>query len=738
MNLFMRLFVSCPLGMQYLLEQELIELGLSSTRAVNAGVEAEAELEQVYRCLLWSRIANRVFLELATGKIERGTDVYRHASSIPWAQHFSAESTFAVSFSGTNKEINNSAYGALSVKDAIVDHFRSLTGDRPSVDKTSPDIRVSAKLSKGRITISLDLAGQSLHKRGYRLDKGPAPLKENLAAALLRQSGWSALATEGGSFLDPMCGSGTFCIEAVLMATDTAPGLSREEWGFDKWKKHDAAAWLGLVQEAEARSVTGKESFKGKVLGLDMDSRVIGVAWENIQRANISEFVHVEKRSIEEFDLPENTPKGLLLTNPPYGERLGEIDQLMGVYRSLGDVFLNRLQGWRAGVFTGNPDLEKFIGWRYYKRYKFLNGAIESAVLLFELDEDNRFQTAWLPPQEKLRNPAYWRIANEERANMLANRLRKNEKTIAKWAKKNNITCYRLYDADMPEYAFAIDRYEGESGEVFLYVQEYAPPKSVDEKAAIERLSEGLKTIAQTLVVPELNVFLKQRSVKKGKSQYEKEDDSSRDIVVREGDVRVAVKLGRYLDTGLFLDHRAVRRWMSGNAKGKKVLNLFSYTSVASLQAAIGGACSVLSVDMSQTYLKWAQHNFALNGLKGGNYKFERANCMEWLEDASTEPLAQKYDLIFIDPPSFSNSKRMEGVFDVQRDHQYLIDSAMNLLNKGGVLIFSSNLRKFSLSDDVSLKYKVVDKTSFSLDKDFERNQKIHKCWFIESLAEDS
>lgn len=733
MNLFMRLFVSCPLGMQYLLEQELIEMGLSSTRAVNAGVEAEAELEQIYRCLLWSRIANRVFLELATGKIERGSDVYRHASSIPWAQHFSADSTFSVSFAGTNKDINNSAYGALAVKDAIVDHFRSLTGERPSVDKTAPDIRVSAKLSKGRITISLDLAGQSLHKRGYRLDKGPAPLKENVAAALLRQADWSALAKEGGAFLDPMCGSGTFCIEAVLMATDTAPGLSRQEWGFDKWKKHDAGIWLALIQEAEKRECVGKDAFRGKVLGFDMDSRVIGVAWENIQRASLSEFVHVEKRSIDELQIAENIPKGLLLTNPPYGERIGEVDQLMAVYRTLGEVFLNSLQGWRAGVFTGNPDLEKFIGWRYYKRYKFLNGAIESALLLFELDEANRFQTAWLPPQEKLRNPAYWRVANQERAAMLANRLRKNEKNIAKWAKKNSISCYRLYDADMPEYAFAIDRYEDESGEVFLYVQEYAPPKSVDEKAAIERLSEGLKTIAQTMSVAESNVFLKQRAVQKGKAQYEREEDSSRSIVVREGGARLSVKLGRYLDTGLFLDHRAVRRWIAANSRGKKVLNLFSYTSVVSLQAAIGGACSVLSVDMSQTYLKWAQNNFSLNGLEGGNYKFERANCMEWLEAAVSESPLRTYDLIFIDPPSFSNSKRMEGVFDVQRDHQYLIDSAMRLLDERGVLIFSTNLRKFSLSEDVKEKYSVSDKSAFSLDKDFERNHRIHKCWFIES-----
>lgn len=730
----MNVFVSCPRGMQYLLEKELNTLGLMSCKPVSAGVELSAELDQVYTILLWSRIANRVFVELASGKIDKAEDVYSHAARIPWQSHFGVDNTFSVNFSGTNKHITNSAFGALKVKDAIVDYFRDVVGERPNVDKDNPQIRVAAKLSKGVLSISLDLSGESLHKRGYRIDKGAAPLRENVAAALLVQTGWGDVCSDNASFLDPMCGSGTFCIEAALMAMDCAPGLSREEWGFDYWVKHDSRKWGALVASANERATTGREAFDNKIIGYDADARVISVAWENIKRAGLHEFIHVEKKSVSDLELPPNVEKGLLLTNPPYGERLGEVETLMALYRDLGDKFDEYFHGWKAGVFTSNEKLEKALGWRYFKRYKFVNGALDVALLLFGLNADNRFKTPWLSSQEYLQNPSLWRVANQERAAMLANRLKKNQKQFSKWAAKNDISCYRLYDADMPEFAFAIDRYESEQGEVYLYIQEYAPPKSVNERASLERLSEGLKTIADTCEVSVNQIFVKQRSVKKGVSQYEKEHVEGEGFVVRENGARIKVNIGRYVDTGLFLDHRAIRRWIKAESKGKKVLNLFSYTSVVSLHAALGGACSVLSVDMSQTYLRWAEKNFALNKLKGGNYKFERANCMEWLENAVSENESgnkNQYDLIFIDPPSFSNSKRMEGVFDVQADHKFLIESAMSLLSEDGKLVFSTNLRKFKLDVSIENGFEVVDFTRKSLDKDFERNQKIHKCWLI-------
>lgn len=734
----MNVFISCPRGLQYLLEAELKELGLAELKPLLAGVEASASLDQIYQVLLWSRIANRVFLTLAQGKIDKGDDLYALASTVRWQDHFDVDSSFSVAFAGTNKAINNTTFGALKIKDAIVDQFRDELGERPSVDKASPKIRISAKLNKGIATISIDLAGESLHKRGYRIDRGPAPLKENVAAALLRQAGWATMLKDSPYFLDPMCGSGTFCIEAAMIATNTAPGLQRPEWGFDYWKQHDARKWAALVAFANEESLKGKAEFKGRVLGLDCDSRVIAVAWENAERSGMREFLHLEKRDVAELELPVPAARGLCLTNPPYGERLGEKDVLTELYRTLGEKFLEVLQGWRAGVFTGNEALEKCIGWKYYKRYKLYNGAIESALLLFEIQEENRFKHQWMPPIEQMQNPNYWRATNEERAQMFRNRLLKNRKQVTKWAAKSNIDCYRLYDSDMPEFAFAVDVYQAEEGSSYLYVQEYAPPKTIDERASMERLSEGMSVIRDTLDVDAENIFLKQRRVQKGSSQYEKSERCS-EIIVREGQARLTVKLGAYLDTGLFLDHRPIRRWMFENANGKRVLNLFSYTSVVSVQAALGGATAVHSVDMSQTYLKWSQENFQLNKLQGNDYKFERANCVEWLDEMAERQQFRSdasvnddtFDIIFVDPPSFSNSKRMEGVFDVQRDHNAVIRNAMKLLRQDGVMIFSTNLRRFSLDPSLTEDFKVLDKTKFSLDKDFERNQKIHQCWFL-------
>jgi len=422
----------------------------------------------------------------------------------------------------------------------------------------------------------------------------------------------------------------------------------------------------------------------------------------------------------------------VLLTNPPYGERLGEIETLMGLYRDLGALFFEQLVGWRAGIFTGNEELEKAIGWRYFKRYKFMNGAIEGALLLFDLDIENRFKTPWIPDHEKLVNPAFWRVANPERAQMLLNRLGKNRKQLSKWAKRAGVSCYRVYDADMPEFSFAIDLYLDESGEQFVYVQEYAPPKSVDTAAALERLSEGLSVIGEALGIEDNNIVVKQRAVQKGASQYEKSEQSGHELVCHEYDARVLVNLGQYLDTGLFLDHRPIRRWMLEQSAEKSVLNLFSYTCVVSLQAALGGARNVTSVDMSQTYLKWGQRNFELNELSDRAYVFERADCMKWLAEQSENPNAAKYDLIFVDPPSFSNSKRMEGVFDVQRDHNMLVEQGIALLNAGGTLVFSTNLRKFKLDESIGAAYTVTNYSKQSLDKDFERNARIHQCWLIE------
>ena len=725
------LFVTCPLGIQYVLERELQALDCEETKATPAGVYCRAGYLGLYKALLWSRTANRVLLCLHSGKVDTGDDVYQVASEVPWEQHFSVDTSFNVQFSGSNGQIRNTTFGALKVKDAIADRFRSIEGRRPNVERKNADISVRAHLSKGVLALYLDLSGDSLHKRHYRQGTGEAPLKENLASAILLLSGWPNRFDEGASLLDPMCGSGTFLIEAAMIAMNIAPGLRRVFWGFDQWKKHDAKIWATVQDQAVKAAEQGRQNYTGRLVGYDKDAAVIRKAWHNVQAADLESWIHVEKRSLEDFVLGEKLNNGLLVCNPPYGERLGEVEALQELYAHLGYLFATYLEGWSASVFTGNMELGKALSWRSHKQYKLFNGAIESQLILLDLKPENRFKSQWLSAEQLLRNPEQWRVYHEERAQMFRNRLKKNMKTLEKWARKSQVTCYRCYDADMPEYSMAIDLYQDQNANTWFHVQEYAPPASLSEKSAVERLSEALCVLRDWSACEGQRIALKTRRVQKGKQQYQKQGNQRAAIQVTEGPATLEVNLHDYLDTGLFLDHRPARRWIHEQAADKRVLNLFCYTASVSVMAALGGASESLSIDMSKTYLAWAQRNFALNHIDENKHLLMQSDCIEWLASAAKSK-DQRFDLIFLDPPSFSNSKRMEGVLDVQRDHAGIIRQAMRLLLPGGTLFFSNNLRGFKLDDALQSEFQVSNWARQSFDKDFERNTKIHNAWLIQ------
>jgi 23S rRNA (guanine2445-N2)-methyltransferase / 23S rRNA (guanine2069-N7)-methyltransferase len=311
-------------------------------------------------------------------------------------------------------------------------------------------------------------------------------------------------------------------------------------------------------------------------------------------------------------------------------------------------------------------------------------------------------------------------------AQMVANRLRKNMRNLSRWLRNEDIHCYRLYDADIPEYAIAVDVYESERR--LVHVQEYAPPKSVDPDKAQQRLEDALMAVMAVLELEDGQLFVKVRRQQKGSAQYEKLAASGEFHEVVEGGCRFFVNLRDYLDTGLFLDHRITRSMLSELASGKRFLNLFAYTGAGTVHAARGGASSTLTIDLSNTYLEWAKRNMALNGYIGSEHAFIQANCVDWLEKASPK---QKFGLIFLDPPSFSTSKRMTSVFDVQRDHVTLIRNCMKILEPDGVLIFSNNLRRFRMDFDALSGFSIEDISRKTLPKDFERNPRIHNCWRI-------
>lgn len=721
-------FVTCPKGVEYPLADELQALGMEPFRNAPAGVWCSGPLAAGYRACLWSRLANRVILHLAEVDAASGDELYSGVVDLPWEQHLAVRGSFRVTFNGQNDAIRNTQFGAQRVKDGVVDRLRTAGGERPSVDPKNPDITVSARLHRGKLAVGIDLSGDSLHRRGYRTEKGIAPLKENLAAALLLRAGWPDIAAAGGDFIDPMCGSGTLAIEAAMMALDLAPGRRREAFGFERWLGHQPELWLELRQEAERRAHDGRQGKLPRVAGYDQDRSVIATAWRNVQRAGLEGVVHVECRSLEAFALDGQwSEQGLVLTNPPYGERLSERKQLGALYRQLGTVVKDALQGWRLGVFTGAPEFGKAVGLRSFKQYKLFNGKLPAQLLLFNVDSVSEM-TPRDPAEAGEPGKVRPRIANEERAAMLRNRLKKNLKAIGQWARKQGIECYRLYDADMPEYSMAIDIYDGR-----VHIQEYQAPKSVDVRSASERLAEALAVIPETLGVDPSQVVCKQRQRQSGTSQYEKQDMTGEFFNVHEHGCVLKVNLRDYLDTGLFLDHRPVRHWIQQNARGKRFLNLFCYTGAATVHAAVGGASRSLSLDMSKTYAKWAQDNLALNGANPEHHRVEAVDCLAWL--ARKPSPDQRFDLIFMDPPTFSNSARMAGVLDVQRDHGTLVRQAMSRLTSEGVLVFSNNFRRFRLDESLQEEFQVEEVSGDTIDKDFQRNPRIHRCWHIRHPA---
>ncbi|MFT5691495.1 MAG: 23S rRNA (guanine2445-N2)-methyltransferase / 23S rRNA (guanine2069-N7)-methyltransferase [Oceanicoccus sp.] len=714
-------FATCPKGLETLLLNEINGLGATKAKETVAGVFFEGPISVAYRACLWSRLANRVLMPIATEDCHNASDLYEGVKAIDWDQHVSVDGTISVDFSGSLRDINHSHFGALKAKDGIADYFTAKYERRPNVDTDNPDIRVNIRVAKAKLVVSIDLSGDSLHKRAYRLSGGSAPLKENLAAAILLRADWPGIAAQGGALLDPMCGSGTLLIEGALMFANIAPGLLRQRWGFDNWLGHDAKVWDQLIEEAEELEQAAKNRQWPEIRGYDASPQAIDNAQENIDRAGLNGFVRVLRKELSRFVKPTHAEidRGLVVTNPPYGERLGDESSLIHLYRHLGQRLKTEFLGWNAAVFTGNSDLGKQMGLRSNKQYQLFNGAIPSKLLNFDINEASFIHDS----SREVGAPITKRTLDDlgEGARMFANRIVKNKKNLAKWVKQNHIGCYRLYDADMPEYSVAVDYYEG-----WIYVAEYAPPATIAPEAAESRLNEVLAALPLALGVQNKNIVLKQRNRQKGANQYRKQQDSGEFFEVKEGQATFLINIKDYLDTGLFLDHRPVRLDIAQKAKGQRFLNLFCYTATASVHAALGGATFTDSVDLSTTYLDWGKKNMALNGLSETSNRFIRADVREWLKETD-----QRYDYILLDPPTFSNSKKMEGVLDLQRDHVELINDAMKLLTKDGQLIFSNNQRRFVLDEEALSDYKIENKTDWSFDKDFQRSKKLHQCWFF-------
>ncbi len=731
-----QLLASVPRGFADLLALELAGFGALDVRERGNGVAFTGTLDVAYRACLESRVASRVFLELRRFEADTDAQIYEALRTLDWAQHVDPRATLACEWSGRHPAVGNTHFGTLRLKDAICDSLRAVSGLRPDIATVEPAVRVHAHAVGTRVTVSIDLAGEGLHRRGWRTDTGEAPLRENVAAGLLVRAGWPALAPRGGEFLDPLCGAGTLVIEAARIAADVAANLGRHYFGFLRWRGHDAATWQAVLESARQRAAAGLALLgaAAPLVGRDHDPRAIRMARDNAERAGVVAGCRFDVGDLESASPPgggraAEPPLGLLCCNPPYGVRLGDLAEARAGHVQLGRVLRERFQGWNAAILTGSPELGLELGLRASRVHTVWNGAIECRLLRIEVgaaaERDLR------PRRESAIDVG---LAESPGAKMFANRLARNQRTLASWLKRESPGCYRLYDADMPEYSFAIDLYAGDAAEArWLYVQEYLAPREIPEDAVRRRRSEALAALPAATGVPVERIHLRTRKRNARGEQYAKVGEARRFEVVNEQGLKFLVNFTDYLDTGLFLDHRLTRARLRDAARGGRFLNLFGYTGTASVYAAAGGARTTTTVDLSHTYLDWARRNLALNGLDDSAHRRLQANVREWLPQARAE--GERFELVFCDPPTFSNSKRMQGVFDVQRDHAALIDDCLGVLAPGGLLVFSTNAQKFTLDATLATRARVQDISRATLPTDFARNPRIHQGFEIRHLA---
>ena len=720
-------WVTCADGLETLLQEELQGLGIEQIERFPGRLVFKGTLEHAYRICMWSRLASRVLLPIHTHELERSHDardvaeeLYEGAISFDWSLIFAPQSTFAIRLHVEREIMVNSQFATLRVKDGVVDSFMEAVGRRPSIDTKQPEITLYVLAGKTEHTYCLDLSGDSLHKRGYRRFMTDAPIKENLAAAILQKAKLQQLNPD--IILDPMCGSGTFIIESLMLLTDRAPGLVRR-FGFNGWNGHNHDLWMSIKAEAAERHQQGMAKPLPKLYAFDADWEAVKATKQNIIAAGFESLldqIQIEERTLSDWpDFELGNQTAFIVTNPPYGERLGDKASNRALYLGLSALLQKNFPNQTAAVIAAAVEQADVMAFSDPQTMRLMNGKLPIYIRLGKIKPTTvmkPFLETWQPLQ----------FEPIEGAEDFANRLQKNMQTLKKWAVKEGVFCLRLYDADLPDFNVAVDLYGDR-----LHVQEYAPPKTIDPEKAKKRFNLALAAIRAVTGLGRDAIFIKTRARQEGKNQYTKQSTASKRFIVQEGQAKILVNMTDYLDTGLFLDHRQIRLRIAKEARGKHFLNLYSYTSTASLHAALGGAASTTSVDLSNTYLNWSKENFVLNGLTVDHadeqHQFFASDCFEWLKEGH-----EQYDLIFIDPPTFSNSKKFYGTFDVQRDHVSLLKRAMNRLTTEGTLYFSNNYRGFELDEEIEAMFDVQEITQDTIGPDFKRNQKIHRAWKIQ------
>jgi len=761
-------------GLEWILARELEAVGARDLRVGRRTIEfsapAGAEKETLYRAVLESRTAIRVLEPLGRFRVDSPDALYRAIGTVDWTEQLKVSDTLRVDAAIHDTFLTHSLYAAQVVKDAIVDQLRTPSGKRPSVELRGATLRVALHLVGDVATVFRDAAGRSLHQRGWRWGEVEAPLSEVLAAGILGIAGWwkpgrDAALTTGEPVLDPLCGSGTLVIEAATIAADMAPGLwraRRRGHGCFRFRDRDESLLARVVAALEARVRRPPVAFHAS----DLDPRAVEAVRASAQAAGVADAIVIGQRHFEEVRPP--APPGLIVTNPPYGERL-PLPRAAAFYRRLGDWLVQSCGGWRAAILAADTPAAGQLGLRPTHRVPLSNGPIDCRLLEVEVrprhaaqvpsveslrsadtpdrsaaasrdrDEDGE-RGAILPQRDNScrpgaagvidvaqEAPAPGRPTGRTTADQIGDfrrRLAKRFKHLSKWARRQGIEAFRVYDRDIPEIPLVLDWYAG-----WLHAAEYDRPH---ERTEIEHqvwLDRMIEAAAAELGVAPQQTFLKARRRQRDGGQYEKVDARRTVLDVREGGLTFEVNLSDYLDTGLFLDHRQTRALVRAEAEGRRMLNLFCYTGSFSVYAAAGGAPETVSVDLSNTYLEWTRTNLSRNGFKdAGRHRVVRDEARAFLAHraARGEP---KFDLVVVDPPTFSRSAKSETPWDVQQDHIQLLDLVARNLAPGGVVYFSTNFRRFRLDEEpLAKRYTIREITARTIPEDF-RNERIHRCW---------
>ena len=726
----LNLIATSVMGLEALAARELKELGLDPRNSDSlAGRTAFVGSERdMVRANLHLRTAGKILIELAEFGLKDDFEVlFGAVDSVPWEEWMPRDAAVTVEARSVHSTITSVPALQRVVKKGIAGRLcRAYHTER--LDETGPAYSVELSVYKDRASLTLNSTGRGLHRRGYRLLNAAAPLRETLAAALVDLSVWNG----NRPLLDPFCGSGTILIEAAMKARRIAPGLSRT-FDAEAWPVIPASIWDEARREARAQILP---SIPERLRGVDIDPQALKYARYHARRAGVENDIDFEPGDFHDVSDPREY--GCVITNPPYGERLGEREALRPLYESIPAV-LSRMPTWSHYIYTAWTDFETVIGQEATRRRKIYNGRIECTYFQFLGPKPPRAgaDSAAEPAGPAAKNPPresaaavpkpvfaglddYAAYQEEQFRRCLANRARH----LRNYPKRG-ITCYRLYERDFPEVPLVIDIYEGE----YLHIAEFDRPDGRTPGVHRLWLDRMTAAAAETLGIAPENVFLKRRSRQKGKSQYEKLGERGRFITAHEGGLSFRCNMTDYLDTGLFLDHRLMRGMVRDQAAGKRFLNLFCYTGSFTCYAASGGASSSVSVDLSPRYLEWAEANLEMNGLAGDAHRFIRADVMKFLADPALYGVTEPFDLCVCDPPTFSNSKSAETDWDVRRRHAELLRLLAGLIAPGGVVYFSNNFRHFKL-DEESLAdlYKIREITHRTVPEEF-RNKHIHNSW---------